>query len=72
MDRQGGRWSAATSSTRWSRPRSRTGLRCDMHGALLESRLLPPGSDLKRVFVTSMPEHMDAGRLVILASAEAS
>jgi hypothetical protein len=28
----------------------------NMHGALLESRLLPPGSNLKRVFVAAYAE----------------
>jgi hypothetical protein len=32
-----------------------------MHGALLESRPLAPGSDLKRAFVVAMLEHIDAG-----------
>jgi hypothetical protein len=33
----------------------------DRHGRLLESRPLPPGTDLKRVFVAAMLEHIDAG-----------
>jgi hypothetical protein len=33
----------------------------NMHGALLEARLLPPGSDLKRAFVAAMLEWIDAG-----------
>jgi hypothetical protein len=33
----------------------------DMHNALLEVRLLPPGSDLKRAFVAAMLEWIDAG-----------
>ena len=33
----------------------------DMHGALLESRELAPGSDLKRVFVLAILKHLDAG-----------
>jgi hypothetical protein len=33
----------------------------NMHGALLESRLLAPGADLKRAFVVAMLEHIDAG-----------
>jgi hypothetical protein len=33
----------------------------DMHGVLLESRQLAPGSDLKRVFVLAILEHLDAG-----------
>jgi hypothetical protein len=32
-----------------------------MHGALLEARLLPAASDLKRVFVSAMLEWIDAG-----------
>ena len=32
----------------------------DMHGALLKSRPLAPGSDLKRAFVVAMLEHIDA------------
>jgi hypothetical protein len=32
-----------------------------MHGALLEARPLPPGSDLQRVFVGAMLEWLDAG-----------
>jgi hypothetical protein len=32
-----------------------------MHGAVLEARLLPPGSDLKRAFVAAMLEWIDAG-----------
>jgi hypothetical protein len=35
-----------------------------MHGALLESRLLPAGSDLKRTFVVAMLDHIDAGWLL--------
>jgi hypothetical protein len=33
----------------------------NMHGALIEARLLPAGSDLKRAFVVAMLEHIDAG-----------
>jgi hypothetical protein len=33
----------------------------DMHNRLLESRLLSPGSNLKRAFVVAMLEHIDAG-----------
>jgi hypothetical protein len=33
----------------------------NMHGALLESRPLPAGCDLKRAFVVAMLEHIDAG-----------
>jgi hypothetical protein len=33
----------------------------DMHGRVLESRLLPAGTDLKRTFVAAMLEHIDAG-----------
>jgi hypothetical protein len=33
----------------------------NMHGALLEARLLAPGSDLKRAFVASMLGWIDAG-----------
>jgi hypothetical protein len=33
----------------------------NMHNALLEARLLPPGSDLKRAFVAAMVEWIDAG-----------
>jgi hypothetical protein len=43
-----------TKEPRWYEVRS-------MHGALLESRLLPPGADLKRSFVAAMLEHIDAG-----------
>jgi hypothetical protein len=32
-----------------------------MHGSLLESREIPRGSDLKRVFIAAMIEWMDAG-----------
>lgn len=32
-----------------------------MRGKLLEARLLPPGADLKRVFVAAMLEWIDAG-----------
>jgi hypothetical protein len=32
-----------------------------MHGALLESRLIASGKDLKRAFVVAMLEHIDAG-----------
>lgn len=32
-----------------------------MHGAVLESRPLPGGTDLKRVFVAAMLEWLDAG-----------
>jgi hypothetical protein len=43
-----------TSARRWYVVRS-------MHGTVIESRELPRESDLKRVFVTSMIEWMDAG-----------
>lgn len=33
----------------------------NMHGALLESRLLPSGCDLKRAFVIALLEWIDAG-----------
>jgi hypothetical protein len=33
----------------------------NMHGALLEARLLPPGSDFKRAFVAAMLDCIDAG-----------
>jgi hypothetical protein len=33
----------------------------NMHGKLLEARLLPVGSDLKRAFVAAMLEWIDAG-----------
>jgi hypothetical protein len=33
----------------------------DMHGRVLESRLLPLGTDLKRAFVVAMLEHIDGG-----------
>jgi hypothetical protein len=33
----------------------------NMHGALLEGRPLPAGSDLKRAFVAAMLEWIDAG-----------
>jgi hypothetical protein len=33
----------------------------NMHGALIEARLLPVGSDLKRAFVVAMLEWIDAG-----------
>jgi hypothetical protein len=33
----------------------------NMHGALLEARLLPPGGDLKRAFVAPMLECIDDG-----------
>jgi len=33
----------------------------DMHGSVLESRLLPAGTDLKRTFVAAMLDHIDAG-----------
>ena len=35
----------------------------NMHGAVLESRLLPAGSDLKRTFVVAMLDHIDSGWL---------
>ena len=35
-----------------------------MHGAVLESRLLPAGTDLKRAFVMAMLNHIDAGWLL--------
>ena len=34
------------------------------HGALLESRPLPPASDLKRAFIVAMLEHIDEGWLL--------
>jgi hypothetical protein len=43
-----------TKTPRWYEVRN-------MHGALLESRLLPPDSDLKRAFVVAMLEWIDAG-----------
>jgi hypothetical protein len=43
-----------TSEPRWYVVRN-------MHGALLEARLLPPGSDLKRAFVAAMLEWIDTG-----------
>jgi hypothetical protein len=33
----------------------------DRHGRLLETRPLPPGTDIKRTFVAAMLEHIDAG-----------
>jgi hypothetical protein len=33
----------------------------NMYGALLEARELPPGADLKRIFVAAILEWMDAG-----------
>jgi hypothetical protein len=33
----------------------------DMHCRILESRLLPAGTDLKRVFVAAMLDYIDAG-----------
>jgi hypothetical protein len=33
----------------------------NMHGALLEARQLPAGSDLKRALVAAMLDHIDAG-----------
>ena len=36
----------------------------NMHGAVLESRLLPAGTDLKRAFVMAMLNHIDAGWLL--------
>jgi hypothetical protein len=33
----------------------------NMHRGLLEARLLPPGTDLKRAFVAAMLEWIDAG-----------
>ncbi len=32
-----------------------------MHGTVIESRLLPPGADLKHEFVTSILAWMDSG-----------
>jgi hypothetical protein len=32
-----------------------------LHNVLLESRLLPAGSDLKRIFVVALLDHIDAG-----------
>jgi hypothetical protein len=32
-----------------------------MYGRVLESRPLPPGTDLKRVFVAAMLEYIDGG-----------
>jgi hypothetical protein len=43
-----------TDELRWYTVRS-------MHGALLEARALPRGSDLKRAFVCAMLEWLDAG-----------
>ena len=43
-----------TDEPRWYTVRS-------MHGALLEARVLPRGSDLKRVFVSAMLAWLDAG-----------
>ena len=34
---------------------------CDQYGRVLEGRPLPPGTNLKRVFIASMLEHVDAG-----------
>lgn len=33
----------------------------NMHRAVLEARVLPPGTDLKRALVAAMLEHIDAG-----------
>ena len=33
----------------------------NMHGALLEARQIPAGSDLKRAFLAAMLDHIDAG-----------
>lgn len=43
-----------SSAPRWYVVRS-------MHGTVLESRRMAPGTDLKRVFVTTMLAWMDAG-----------
>jgi hypothetical protein len=43
-----------TSARRWWVARS-------MHGAVIETREIPAGADLKRLFVASMLERMDAG-----------
>jgi hypothetical protein len=43
-----------TGSPRWFVVRS-------MHGSLIESREIPPETDLRRVFVAAMLEWMDAG-----------
>jgi hypothetical protein len=43
-----------TASPRWYVVRS-------MHGTVLESRRIDPGTDLKRAFITTMLEWMDAG-----------
>jgi hypothetical protein len=52
-------------STRCSLPRSRAGTpSAIMHRALLESRPLPAGSDLKRTFIIAMLDHIDAGWLL--------
>jgi len=33
----------------------------NVHRAVLEARVLPPGTDLKRALVATMLEHVDAG-----------
>lgn len=35
-----------------------------MHGRVLKSRLLPPGTHLQREFVASIIEHIDGGWIV--------
>lgn len=54
-------WRADPCSIRWRSVRSGWYVVRNMHGALLEARQLPPGSDLKRAFVAAMLEWMDAG-----------
>jgi hypothetical protein len=55
------RWPAATSSIRWSRPRSRWYVVRDRVNVMLEARALAANSDLKRVLVAAMLERIDAG-----------
>jgi hypothetical protein len=43
-----------TSEPRWHVVRN-------MHRAVLDARLLPPGTNLKRTFVAAMLEHIDGG-----------
>jgi hypothetical protein len=45
---------APTKEPRWYEVRN-------MHRGLLEARVLPPGTDLKRAFVAAMLEWIDAG-----------
>jgi hypothetical protein len=33
----------------------------DRHGRVLESRLLPPGTDLRRALIAAILEHIDSG-----------